>query len=107
MSQPTGFHDARGIPIHVGDLIRIRHYTHRLRKQQMWSYFRVGVVHNRHVIHNWNDLDRTRYQCLLEAVGVSPDEMEVLAESGLHYNHRGELITFNERPRLKRKAGEP
>ena len=106
MSQATGFHDARGVPIHVGDLIRIKHYTNRLRKQQMWVYFRVGFVRERFVLHVWSDLDASQYHCLLEAVGGSPDDIEVLAKSGAEHNERGELITFNERPRLKRKAGE-
>jgi hypothetical protein len=106
MSQPTGFHDARGIPIHVGDLIRVKHYTHRLRHEQMWAYFRVGFVRDRFVLHVWSDLDASKYHCLLEAVGGSPDDIEVLAKIGTEYNHCGELITFNERPRLRRKAGE-
>ncbi len=109
MSQPTGFHDARGIPIHVGDLIRVKHFCHYLRREQMWLYFRVAVVCNRIVIQNWDNLDPERHQTLLESVARQSGDrcIEVLEHSGPETNKRGELITFNERPRLKRKAGEP
>jgi|688.fasta_scaffold449959_4 hypothetical protein len=109
MSQPTGFHDARGIPIHVGDLIRVKHFRHYLRREQMWLYFRVAVVRNRIVIQNWDNLDPERHQTLLESVARRHGDpcIEVLEHSGPETNERGELITFNERPRLKRKAGEP
>jgi hypothetical protein len=102
-ADPTGFNDRHGIPIYCGDLIRVPHYVHRRGKRQMWLYFRVARLHGRCVVQNWNDLDASKWQCSLDVCGVSG--AEVIAESGLYMNERGELITFNERPR-KRPAHE-
>jgi hypothetical protein len=98
-SEPTGFHDRDGIPIHVGDLIRVFHYFHRRHRKAMWMYFRVAKKDGICVVQNWDCLDATKHQCLLKYCGL--DESEVLAESGLNYDERGNLITFNERPRKR------
>lgn len=97
MNKDTGYHDANGIPIHVGDLIRVRHYRHRRGKRQMWLYFRVAKIGEWYVVQNWNDLDATKYRCALSACGVS--FAEVLDECGIERNERGEIMTFNERRR--------
>lgn len=106
MTEPTGYYDSRGIPIHAGDLIRVKHYKHRSYRRQMWMYFRVSVhplldentpKHVRYVVQNWGNLDASSWQCLLKDCGV--DQAEVLAESGLQRNEFGEIITFNERKR--------
>ena len=94
----TGHYDRRGIPICVGDLIRVKHYRHRLRHEQIWMYFRVAEINGRYVVQNWNDLDPTHHQTTLDGLADS-DEIEVVQESGLHYDERGEIITFNERKR--------
>lgn len=107
MSEPTGFHDAEGIPIHVGDLIRVKHFKHVRNRRQMWIYFRVAIGptstkpedYGRFVVQNWSDLDSTKWQCLLRDCGV--ESAEVLAHEGLEYNERGHLICFNERPRVR------
>jgi hypothetical protein len=91
---PTGFHDVHGIPIHVGDLIRVKHYKHYRRRRQMWLYFRVAALNGRFVVQNWNDLRASAWQCLLEHCGV--ESAEVLSESAPHKD------TFNERKRAKR-----
>jgi hypothetical protein len=104
MSQATGFHDARGIPIHVGDLIRMKHFRHPRRRQQMWLYYRVALIDGVAVIQHWHNLDPQRHATVLKL--LYPEDVEVLDHHGLERNERGELITFNERPRLKRKAGE-
>jgi hypothetical protein len=66
------------------------------------------VVRNRIVIQNWDNLDPERHQTLLESVARRHGDpcIEVLEHSGPETNERGELITLNERPRLKRKAGK-
>lgn len=96
---PTGFHDRFGIPICDGDLIRVPHYIHYRNKKQMWIYFRVTRFTGRWVVQNWNDLDYSKWQCSLEACGLGGSE--VLSETGLHVNERGQVETFNERPRKR------
>lgn len=100
MVKETGFYDRRGIPIHVGDLIRVFHFVHRLRREKMYMYFRVVTVGGgRPAIKEWCDDRAGTYQCCLEAVS---GEIDVIAESNeyLHRNERGEIITFNERRRV-------
>lgn len=72
--KPTGFHDVKGIPICVGDLIRVKHFRHYRRKQQMWLYFRVGEKAGRFVVHNWSDLSEM-HQCLLDHCGIETAEV--------------------------------
>lgn len=103
--EPTGFHDCNGIPICRGDLIRVPHYVHCRNRRQMWLYFRVAKLHDRWVVQNWNDLDASKWQCLLEHCGIGGSE--VLSESGLQKNESGEVITFNERQRVAQyQSGE-
>lgn len=64
----------------------------------MWLYFRVAKIDGCWVVQNWDNLDGNRWQCLLAHCGV--EGAEVLAESGLERNERGEVMTFNERLRL-------
>lgn len=96
--EPTGWHDRHGIPICRGDLIRVPHYVHCRNRRQMWLYFRVAKLHDRWVVQNWNDLDASKWQCLLEHCGIGGTE--VLAEAGLQKSGFGAAITFNERLRL-------
>ena len=85
----TGYHDVRGIPICVGDLIRVRHYRHYRRREQMWLYFIVGELSGRFVVYGW---DRQNvHQCLLSDCGV--ESAEVLKGPSL-----ADLM-HNERPR--------
>lgn len=98
MSEATGFYDTSGIPIHVGDLIRVKHFKHYRGKRQMWLYFRVATIESRYVVQNWSDLDAAQWQCQLSDCGI--ESAEVLAEHGLQRNDCGEIITFNERNRL-------
>lgn len=97
MSEPTGFYDRNGIPIYRGDLIRTPHYVHCRRRRQMWLYFRVERIGERWVVQNWEDLNPSKWQCLLKDCGI--ERAEVIAESGLHTNEQGEVVTFNERKR--------
>jgi hypothetical protein len=105
MSQSTGYYDSDGIPIHVGDLIRVKHYKHRRGKRQMWIYFRVAIHplsgaesdHGRYVVQNWSDLDTSKWRCLLRDCEL--DGSEVLDQSGCERNGHGCLVTFNERKR--------
>lgn len=90
----TGFHDVRGIPICVGDLIRVKHFRHYRRREQMWLYFRVGAISGKFVVYEWNVTDS--HQCLLEHCGL--DGAEVLDGESWR-NERGELMMWNERPR--------
>ena len=94
----TGYHDRNGIPIYVGDLIRVKHYKHKRNRRQMWLYLRVGHNGQRPVVFNWNESVRKNWLCYLCDCGLS--SAEVVGESGLHRNEAGEIITFNERPRL-------
>lgn len=87
----TGFYDVHGIPIHVGDLIRVKHFKHYRNRRQMWLYFRVAEKLTGFVVQNWNDLDVTNHQCLLKDCGL--ETAEVIAETGFSG------ITFNERKR--------
>lgn len=104
----TGFYDRDGIPIHVGDLIRVQHYRHRRRGRMMWLHFRVAINptskneadHGRFVVQNWSDLQPDSFQCLLPDVGLR--WAEVIDHAGLEHDEHGNLITFNER---KRKRG--
>lgn len=97
-AEPTGFYDSHGIPVYVGDLIRVKHYRHYRNRRQMWLYFRVAKIGGRYVIQNWNNLNNKQWQT---ALSCSEVDMwgEVVAESGLQRNARGDIITFNERPR--------
>lgn len=105
MHEPTGFYDDDGIPIYIGDLIRVPHYRHYQRRRKMWLYFRVAEhpKGNRELVaQNWFDLDKHSYQCLLQAA-ISTG-CEVLQEAGVHKLPNGEIMTFNERPRRKKGA---
>jgi hypothetical protein len=98
----TGFHDVRGIPICVGDLIRVKHFRHYRRREQMWIYFRVAEKCGRFVVQNWNDLDATNHQCQLADCGV--ETAEVL--DGETEIERGgkrivKMAMWNERKRKK------
>jgi len=100
----TGRHDRNGIPIYVGDLIRVEHYVHRAKGRLMWMYFRVAEMQGRFVVQNWNDLDATKHQCLLEYCGLNGSE--VLAETTRLSDSKGNSITFNERKRVKKQVDE-
>lgn len=102
MTEQTGCYDRHGIPIHAGDLIRVKHYRHYRCRRQMWVYFRVAIINRRFVVQAWNDLDATHWQCLL--CDIHADNIEVLAESP-HGSSQG-LVTFNERKRLKKEAAK-
>jgi hypothetical protein len=99
--KPTGYYDRRGIPICVGDLVRCKHYRHRRRSEQMWLYYVVGEKGGQCVLHACFETDRSRHLGLIDAVYSNSEEWEVMAENSAHFNARGELITFNERPRRK------
>ena len=93
----TGFYDARGIPICVGDLIRVKHFKHYRRREQIWLYFRVGKAKHRFVVRCWGNLSEQEHQCLLEHCGI--ESAEVL--DGPHGRlANGELMMFNERERV-------
>ncbi len=98
MSDETGFHDSHGIPIYCGDLIRVEHYIHRRGRRKMWLYFRVAMRGTTPVVENWHEKGDA-YQCWLADCGIGT--AEVLTETDNHHNTRGELMTFNERPRNK------
>jgi hypothetical protein len=100
MSKPTGHYDAHGIPIHVGDLIRVPHFRHRRNGRQMWLYFRVAHNGHRAIVQNWDGLDANSRQCNLADCGVSGSE--VLASSEIEHDAWGGVITFNERKRKGR-----
>lgn len=89
---PTGFHDKHGIPIHKGDLIRVFHFAHYLRRRKMYLYFRVGINGGRWVVRSWRDLDDSKWQCLLEHCGI--ESAEVLA------SNESSSVMFNERKRV-------
>ncbi len=95
----TGFYDRHGIPICDGDLIRTEHYRHRRGRRLMHLYFRVGKIGDRWVVYGWNSPDS--HQCQLSDCGIST--AEVLAESCLHCDERGVIMTFNERKRLAKQ----
>lgn len=96
----TGFYDTRGIPICVGDLIRVKHFRHYKRREQIWLYFRVASLEGRFVVYCWGNFET--HQCLLKSCGI--DSAEVLdGESWI--NDRGELMMWNERPRVKPEVG--
>ena len=100
MSGPTGHHDRCGIPIHVGDLLRVDHYTHRRNRRTMNLFFRVAKNgYGQYVVQNWNDLDASHWQCLLRDCGLPWSD--VVSESETLRGENGEVMTFNER---KRKA---
>lgn len=95
-SQPTGHHDRHGIPIHVGDLIRVESYRGS-RGRTMWTYGCVAVIDGRHVFQDWRDRNPRNYVCLLMAVNFSLAEVI----DGANKGPSGEIVTFNERPRKK------
>ncbi len=94
VTNETGLYDTNGIPICVGDLIRVKHFRHYKRRQQMWLYFRVAELKGRFVVYSWNRNDT--HQCLLKDCGI--ESAEVLAGES-HTNERGELMMWNERKR--------
>lgn len=98
VSHQSGFHDRHGIPIYLGDLIRVESYRHRRGRRKMWIYFRVSVRGETWVVENWHDKS-DNHQCLLADCGLPT--AEVVAEAWLHHDKQGGLMTFNERPRKK------
>ena len=98
MANETGFYDMHGIPIHVGDLIRVKHYKHIRGRRQMWLYFRVARIGGFLFAQNWNDLRPDGHQCLLRDCGL--DDAEVVAET-IDASSSSPVVTFNERPRKK------
>ena len=99
MTGETGFHDADGIPIYSGDLVRVKHYRHYRGRRQMWLYRMVGQLDGHPVLFEWDNLNTQKHSCCLRHVPA--DQIEVIAESGVQRNERGELITFNERKRVR------
>lgn len=94
----TGQYDHRGIPVYDGDLIRVKHYHHRRRRELMWVYMIVGIKDGVPVVYNWRRHPKNEtHQTLLSCIG----ECEIVSETGLHYTESGALMTFNERPRKK------
>lgn len=93
----TGEYDASGIPIYTGDLVRVKHYVHCRNRRTMYLYFRVAMIESRFVLQNWDNLDSTEWQCLLEGNGP----YEIVAESRSQRDGNGGIVTFNERPRKK------
>lgn len=98
MSKPTGFYDRRGIPIYVGDLIRVPHFRHYRRREQMWLYFRVAELSGRFVLQCWHNLDATQHQCLL---GPVVEGTEVLAHTELERDEDGAIVMWCDRKRKK------
>ena len=92
----TGFNDVRGIPICVGDLIRVKHFRHYRRRQQMWLYFRVSQQGGRFVVYCWDRHDE--HQCLLEDCEIHTAEV---LDGESFRNERGELMMWNERKRAR------
>lgn len=84
----TGHYDMRCIPICVGDLVRVKHFRHYRRREQMWLYFRVDELNGCFVVYGWNRLNEP--QCLLKHL---IDSSEVLAGVG--------EVLFNERKRRR------
>ena len=93
----TGCFDMGGIPIFIGDLIRVPYYTHYLHRRKMYMYLVVGEIDGVAVVREYDEADQTKWRCRLDAL----DTCEVVAESGLHRDEWGEVMTFNERPRRK------
>lgn len=92
----TGQYDVRGIPICVGDLIRVHHFRHYKRQQQMWLYFRVAESDGKFVVYGWDRPEK--HQCLLIDCGIST--AEILTGPTLQQSN-GILIMWNERKRRK------
>jgi hypothetical protein len=95
----TGFHDVRGIPICVGDLIRVRHFRHYRRRQQMWLYFRVAEKAGRFVVQCWDNLNADHHQCMLADSGV--ETAEVLDGESYRPSKTSDLVMWCERQRKK------
>lgn len=94
----TGFHDIRGIPIHVGDLIRVKHFKHYRRREQMWLYFHVVKMSGRYYTQRLRDANTDNRQCLLQDCEVHTAEV-LDGETGR--DSSGGLIMWNERKRRK------
>jgi len=93
----TGHYDVRGIPVCVGDLIRVKHFRHYRRRQQMWLYFRVSEISGRFVAQNWNDLNPKNWQCMLENCGL--ESIEILHGETYRPSRNADFIMWCERPR--------
>ena len=94
----TGFYDVRGVPICIGDLVRVKHFRHYRRRQQMWLYFRVAQLSGRFVVYGWDRHDT--HQCLLEDAEIHTAEV---LDGESFRNERGELMMWNERKRKTNK----
>ncbi|MGL5058588.1 MAG: hypothetical protein ACRC62_01305 [Microcoleus sp.] len=93
----TGFLDRKGIPIAVGDLVRIPHFK-AARNRQVWMYKRVRVDLNApancQVI--LTDLDDT-HRCRIHAA----DQIEVIDGESIDHPTEKWLVCWWERKRLK------
>jgi hypothetical protein len=96
----TGGEDCNGIPIFVGDLVRMHHFIARNRKQ-IYMYKKVLIVNDRlHLVNN-NDLGiiPTAYchKCLIKDAG---DSIEVIEGPSINHPVTGDLTCWWERRRL-------
>jgi len=100
-SKETGHYDRRGLPICVGDLIRIAAFRHQLRGEQMWAYcFVCTTPGGQPALRAWY-LPDDQYHCLLSA--LSNETVEVLDSHRCETDEQGCLRTFNERPRRTKR----
>lgn len=93
----TGFHDVRGIPICVGDLIRVKHFKHYRRREQMWLYVRVERFEDHFVVWSWDKSEKS-HRCLLKHCGLETAEVLTGPDGCME---DGSLMMWNERKRLK------
>lgn len=88
----TGFFDRKGIPIAVGDLVRVPHFR-AARNRQVWMYKRIRVVNCQVLLV---DLDDT-HRCRIDAA----DQIEVIDGESIEHPTEQWLVCWWERKRLR------
>ncbi|MGL4421941.1 MAG: hypothetical protein ACRCZF_14840 [Gemmataceae bacterium] len=89
----TGDRDKNGIPIAVGDLVRMKHFI-AARKRQVYMYKRVSLIDGKVFLSNLTE----DHRCFVKDAGPS---IEVIDGPSIDHPKEGWLVCWWERKRLK------
>jgi hypothetical protein len=98
--QYTGTKDRNGVPIFVGDLVRMHHFIARNRKQ-IYMYKRALIINDRLYLVDNHSLGiiptADCHKCCIKDAG---DSIEVMTGPSIDHPVAGDLICWWERRRL-------